>query len=73
MNVISPAADRPSLGRSCHGRTVDRQGLGRVQLHRVQSGYGTVGIQNRVSVTDSREALRTLIRDIKAGKADHLL
>ncbi|AKH83301.1 hypothetical protein AA958_14950 [Streptomyces sp. CNQ-509] len=24
-------------------------------------------------VTDSVEALRTLIRDIKAGKADHLL
>ncbi|MCA6093213.1 hypothetical protein LE181_13700 [Streptomyces sp. SCA3-4] len=24
-------------------------------------------------VTDTREALRTLIRDIKAGKADHLL
>jgi hypothetical protein len=24
-------------------------------------------------LTDSREALRTLIRDIKAGKADHLL
>jgi hypothetical protein len=24
-------------------------------------------------LTDSREALRTLIREIKAGKADHLL
>ncbi|GAA2660916.1 hypothetical protein GCM10010400_19290 [Streptomyces aculeolatus] len=24
-------------------------------------------------ITDSMEALRTLIRDIKAGKADHLL
>ncbi|MEV0096011.1 hypothetical protein [Streptomyces sp. NPDC050738] len=24
-------------------------------------------------LTDSREALRTMIRDIKAGKADHLL
>ncbi|MCC2277337.1 hypothetical protein LKL35_18210 [Streptomyces sp. ET3-23] len=24
-------------------------------------------------VTDTREALRNLIRDIKAGKADHLL
>ncbi|WP_432002562.1 hypothetical protein [Streptomyces sioyaensis] len=24
-------------------------------------------------ITDSREALRTLIREIKAGKADHLL
>ncbi|WP_414505257.1 hypothetical protein [Streptomyces sp. NEAU-L66] len=24
-------------------------------------------------VTDSREALRALIRDIKSGKADHLL
>ncbi|MFF3744421.1 hypothetical protein [Streptomyces kronopolitis] len=24
-------------------------------------------------VTDSRDALRTLIREIKAGKADHLL
>ncbi|MGW7046172.1 hypothetical protein ACWGDT_26460 [Streptomyces avermitilis] len=24
-------------------------------------------------LSDSREALRTLIRDIKAGKADHLL
>jgi hypothetical protein len=24
-------------------------------------------------LTDSRDALRTLIRDIKAGKADHLL
>ncbi len=29
--------------------------------------------QEEHHITDSVEALRTLIRDIKAGKADHLL
>ncbi|MBA2944241.1 hypothetical protein [Streptomyces himalayensis] len=37
------------------------------------NAYITVAGQEDHYVTDTREALRTLIRDIKAGKADHLL
>ncbi|MER6613916.1 hypothetical protein [Streptomyces xantholiticus] len=36
-------------------------------------GYIAVAGQEDHPLTDSREALRTLIREIKAGKADHLL
>ncbi|MFI6687766.1 hypothetical protein [Streptomyces sp. NPDC050485] len=36
-------------------------------------GYIAVAGQEDHHLTDSREALRNLIRDIKAGKADHLL
>lgn len=37
------------------------------------NAYIAVSGQEENHLTDSREALRTLIRDIKAGKADHLL
>lgn len=37
------------------------------------NAYIAVNGQEDVYVTDSVEALRTLIRDVKAGKADHLL
>ncbi|MCC3771067.1 hypothetical protein [Streptomyces sp. UNOC14_S4] len=37
------------------------------------SAYIAVSGAEEHYVTDSREALRALIRDIKAGKADHLL
>ncbi|WP_326611139.1 hypothetical protein OG949_17325 [Streptomyces scopuliridis] len=35
--------------------------------------YIAVAGQEDTYLTDTREALATLIRDIKAGKADHLL
>ncbi|MDB1086500.1 hypothetical protein PJ985_02825 [Streptomyces sp. ACA25] len=35
--------------------------------------YIAVAGQEESYLTDTREALSTLIRDIKAGKADHLL
>ncbi|UFQ17734.1 MULTISPECIES: hypothetical protein [Streptomyces] len=37
------------------------------------NAYIAVAGQEGHYLTDSREALRTLIHDIKAGKADHLL
>ncbi|MFD5751248.1 hypothetical protein [Streptomyces sp. NPDC127033] len=37
------------------------------------NAYITVSGQEDTYLTDTREALATLIRDIKAGKADHLL
>ncbi|CAL9594180.1 hypothetical protein [Streptomyces sp. enrichment culture] len=37
------------------------------------NGYIAVRGQEERYLTDSLEALRTLINDIKAGKADHLL
>lgn len=37
------------------------------------NAYIAVSGQEEKFITDSREALRMLIRDIKAGKADHLL
>ena len=37
------------------------------------NAYISVNGQEERYLTDSREALRALIRDIKAGKADHLL
>lgn len=37
------------------------------------NAYITVNGQEGHYLTDTREALRTLITDIKAGKADHLL
>ncbi|MCP9986437.1 hypothetical protein LUX01_06740 [Streptomyces sudanensis] len=37
------------------------------------NGYIAVAGQEERYLTDSLEALRTLITDIKAGKADHLL
>ncbi|WP_097981362.1 hypothetical protein [Streptomyces sp. f150] len=37
------------------------------------NAYIAVAGQEDTYLTDSREALRALIQDIKAGKADHLL
>jgi hypothetical protein len=37
------------------------------------NGYIAVLGEEDTPLTDTREALRTLILDIKAGKADHLL
>ncbi|MCL7376019.1 hypothetical protein [Streptomyces sp. 35G-GA-8] len=37
------------------------------------NGYISVLGQENHYLTDSRDALRSLIREIKAGKADHLL
>ncbi|MFJ2746269.1 hypothetical protein ACIO3O_42150 [Streptomyces sp. NPDC087440] len=37
------------------------------------NGYIAVAGAEDTPLTDTREALRTLILDIKAGKADHLL
>ncbi|MBZ9643397.1 hypothetical protein [Streptomyces sp. PSKA30] len=37
------------------------------------NAYIAVAGQEEHYLTNSRDALRTLIRDIKAGKADHLL
>ena len=37
------------------------------------NAYIAVASQEERYLTDSIEALRTLIRDVKAGKADHLL
>jgi hypothetical protein len=37
------------------------------------NAYIAVAGQEDRYLTDTREALRTLIRDIKSGKADHLL
>lgn len=37
------------------------------------NAYIAIAGREDEALTDTREALRTLIRDIKAGKADHLL
>ncbi|MET7296095.1 hypothetical protein ABZS79_28845 [Streptomyces griseoloalbus] len=38
-----------------------------------QHSYTAIAGQKGHYLTDTREALRTLIREIEAGKADHLL
>ncbi|MEV3931115.1 MULTISPECIES: hypothetical protein [unclassified Streptomyces] len=50
-------------GNSCFRIGADGQGNGYVALAGAEDRY----------LTDSREALQQMIRDIKAGKADHLL
>ncbi|ORT61116.1 hypothetical protein [Streptomyces sp. CB03238] len=50
-------------GNSCFRLGTDADGNGYIAV---------LGEEDRY-LTDSREALRNLIRDIKAGKADHLL
>lgn len=50
-------------GNSCFRLGTDTHG----------NAYITVTGAEDTYITDSREALRTMIRDIKAGKADHLL
>ncbi|MEU9275907.1 hypothetical protein AB0D87_49655 [Streptomyces sp. NPDC048342] len=50
-------------GNSCFRIGVDDLGNAYVAVHGQEERF----------ITDSREALRTMILDIKAGKADHLL
>jgi hypothetical protein len=50
-------------GNSCFRIGVDGAGNAYIAVH---------GQEDRF-ITDSRDALRTMILDIKAGKADHLL
>lgn len=50
-------------GASCFRLGTDEAGNGYIAV---------LGEEDRY-LTDSRESLRNLIRDIKAGKADHLL
>jgi len=50
-------------GNSCFRVGTDEDG----------NAYVAVNGREDMYVTDSIEALRTLIRDVKAGKADHLL
>jgi hypothetical protein len=50
-------------GNNCFRLGVDSDG----------NGYIAVAGQEDQYLTDSRDALRNLIREIKAGKADHLL
>ncbi|MFF4401755.1 hypothetical protein [Streptomyces sp. NPDC001480] len=50
-------------GNNCFRIGTDPQG----------NAYIAVAGQEERYVTDTREALRTLILEIKAGKADHLL
>ncbi|WP_369218058.1 hypothetical protein [Streptomyces flavofungini] len=50
-------------GASCFRLGTDTEG----------NAYIAVAGQEDHPLTDTHEALRTLIRDIKAGKADHLL
>ncbi|MFS4093959.1 hypothetical protein [Streptomyces sp. AF1A] len=50
-------------GNSCFRIGTDQAGRAYIAVH---------GQEDRF-IVDSRDALRVLIRDIKAGKADHLL
>ncbi|MFD3420638.1 hypothetical protein [Streptomyces decoyicus] len=50
-------------GNNCFRIGTDDQGNAYIAVAGAEHAY----------VTDTREALRTLIREIKAGKADHLL
>ncbi|MGW7019215.1 hypothetical protein [Streptomyces decoyicus] len=50
-------------GNNCFRIGTDDQGNAYIAVAGAEDAY----------VTDTREALRTLIREIKAGKADHLL
>ncbi|MEU1181620.1 hypothetical protein ABZ464_29040 [Streptomyces sp. NPDC005820] len=50
-------------GASCFRLGTDPTGNAYIAIAGAEDSY----------LTDSREALRTMIRDIKAGKADHLL
>jgi hypothetical protein len=63
MNEITWEAPFCGEGNNCFRIGTDANG----------SAYISVAGQEDTYLTDSREALATLIRDIKAGKADHLL
>ncbi|MFF5442762.1 hypothetical protein [Streptomyces achromogenes] len=45
----------------------------RIGIDEAGNAYIAVLGQEERFITDSRDALRTMVRDIKAGKADHLL
>ncbi|GAA3800097.1 hypothetical protein ACFS5L_24800 [Streptomyces phyllanthi] len=57
--------EQPSCGEgaNCFRLGTDPQGNAYIAIAGKEDNY----------LTDTREALRTFIRDIKAGKADHLL
>nr|WSY52114.1 hypothetical protein OG999_19605 [Streptomyces sp. NBC_00886] len=63
MTHINWEAPYCGEGNNCFRIGTDPQG----------NAYIAVAGQEDRYLTDTREALRTLIRDIKAGKADHLL
>ncbi|MEU1312147.1 hypothetical protein ABZ419_25070 [Streptomyces cinnamoneus] len=63
MNRISWEEPFCGTGNNCFRIGTDREGNAYIAVAGAEDHY----------VTDTREALRTLIRDIKAGKADHLL
>jgi hypothetical protein len=50
-------------GSACFRLGTDREGNAYIAIAGAEDAY----------LTDSRDALRTMILDIKAGKADHLL
>jgi len=50
-------------GNNCFRLGTDRDGKAYIAVYGKEDAY----------VTDSVEALRRLIRDVKAGKADHLM
>ncbi|MCG0284627.1 MULTISPECIES: hypothetical protein [unclassified Streptomyces] len=63
MPVITWETPYCAEGNNCFRLGTDADG----------NGYIAVAGQEDHYLTDSLEALRTLITDIKAGKADHLL
>ncbi|MEU9485779.1 hypothetical protein AB0D83_19325 [Streptomyces decoyicus] len=63
MNDINWEEHSCGEGNNCFRIGTDDQGNAYIAVAGAEDAY----------VTDTREALRTLIRNIKAGKADHLL
>ncbi|MFJ6786358.1 hypothetical protein [Streptomyces angustmyceticus] len=63
MNDINWEEPYCGEGNNCFRIGTDDQGNAYIAVAGAEDAY----------VSDTREALRTLIRDIKAGKADHLL
>lgn len=63
MNDITWEQPFCGEGNSCFRLGTDDQ----------DNAYIAIAGAEDIYLTDTREALRTLIRDIKAGKADHLL
>ncbi|WP_030981398.1 hypothetical protein [Streptomyces sp. NRRL S-1813] len=63
MNDINWEEPYCGEGNNCFRIGTDEQGNAYIAVAGAEDAY----------VTDTREALRTLIREIKAGKADHLL
>ncbi|RZB15852.1 hypothetical protein StrepF001_29270 [Streptomyces sp. F001] len=63
MNDIAWEEPFCGEGASCFRLGTDPQGNAYIAVAGAEDSY----------LTDSREALRRLILDIKAGKADHLL